>query len=264
MKKILATIALMMTIVVSATAMSFSQARSEAHYLSDKMAYELELSLEQYAAVYEINLDYLMSVTSQYDVYGAAWARRNSDLRFVLNYYQYELYIRTSYFYEPLEWTGTSWRYGIYTRYTDRSRFFFSYPTSYSSYRGGNNRLADYYANRHYNKPTGKPRSWRDNATGNVRNNWRQYSTGGAPQHSNSYGSQNHGNYRNNSNNGNNGSGGSQYNDRNNRNSRSTGGNSWRRNASGADNGSGQTGSTGTRSSKSGDNGNGGHFGGKR
>ena len=265
MKRILATIALMMTIVVSATAMSFSQARSEAHYLSDKMAYELDLSPEQYAAVYEINLDYLLSVTSQYDVYGAAWARRNSDLRFVLNYYQYEMYIRTSYFYEPLEWTGTTWRYGIYTRYTDRSRFFFSYPTSYSSYRGGNNRVADYYSNRHYNKPTGKPRSWRDNATGNVRNNWRQNSTGGVPQNSHSYGTHNHGNYRPHGDNGSHGGSGSQYNNnRDNRNSHSSGGSSWRRNASGADNSNGQTGTTGTRSTKSSDKSGGGQFGGKR
>ena len=167
--------------------------------------------------------------------------------------------------YEPLEWTGTTWRYGIYTRYTDRSRFFFSYPTSYSSYRGGNNRVADYYSNRHYNKPTGKPRSWRDNATGNVRNNWRQNSTGGVPQNSHSYGTHNHGNYRPHGENGNNGGSGSQYNNnRDNRNSHSSGGSSWRRNASGADNSNGQTGTTGTRSTKSSDKSGGGQFGGKR
>lgn len=274
MKKILATIALIMTIVVSASAMTFSQARNEALYLSDKMAYELELSLEQYAAVYEINLDYLMSVTSQYDVYGAAWARRNSDLRYVLNVYQYELFIRTSYFYEPMEWTGSTWRYGIYTRYTDRTRFFFSYPSSYNSYRGGHNRVTDYYVNRHYNKPVGKPRSWRDNATTNVQNNWRNstgytsgHGTGYNGGHGNGYGnhgnSNRNGNMRNGYTNGSSNHGNVNYNSNNgNRNSGNSGGSSWRRNASTSGSNS-QASPSGSRSNSSGTSGSG-RFSGKR
>lgn len=273
MKKILATIALMMTIVVSASAMTFSQARNEALYLSDKMAYELDLSLEQYAAVYEINLDYLMSVTSQYDVYGAAWARRNSDLRYVLNVYQYDLFIRTSYFYEPMEWTGTTWRYGVYTRYTDRTRFYFSFPTSYESYRGGHNRVSDYYVHRYYNKPTGKPHSWRDNATTNVHNNWRN-STGNPGVPSNGYHGNNGHGKPGNGNNGRPGNSGNGYTNgssnhgnvnhgnNNHNNNGNAGGSSWRRNASTSGSNS-QASPSGTRSNSGGTSGSG-RFSGKR
>ena len=59
MKKIM--IALMMlAIAATGKAMSYEQARNEALFLTDKMAYELNLTDEQYEAAYEINLDYLM------------------------------------------------------------------------------------------------------------------------------------------------------------------------------------------------------------
>ena len=64
MKKILTALVALMTLSVSANAMSYEQARREALFLTDKMAYELNLSDAQYDAAYEINLDYLMGVTS--------------------------------------------------------------------------------------------------------------------------------------------------------------------------------------------------------
>ena len=70
MKKMMI-LAMMMVMTVSASAMRYSDARREALFLSDKMAYELNLTDAQYAAVYEINLDYLMSVDSR-SVYGSA------------------------------------------------------------------------------------------------------------------------------------------------------------------------------------------------
>ena len=60
--------AILMVMTISANAMSYTQAKSEALYLSDKMAYELNLTDAQYEAVYEINLDYMMSVSGR-DVY---------------------------------------------------------------------------------------------------------------------------------------------------------------------------------------------------
>ena len=47
---------------VSANAMSYEQARDQALFLTDKMAYELNLTQDQYEAAYEINLDYLLSI----------------------------------------------------------------------------------------------------------------------------------------------------------------------------------------------------------
>ena len=82
MKKFMMTLFALLTIAVSANAMSYEQARNEALFLTDKMAYELNLTEAQYEAAYEINLDYLMGVTSQYDVFGPYWERRNLDLSY--------------------------------------------------------------------------------------------------------------------------------------------------------------------------------------
>ena len=78
MKKIIFTLIAMLSIVTNANAMSYEQARSEALFLTDKMAYELNLSDAQYEAAYEINLDYLMSVTNRNNVLGTYWERRIS------------------------------------------------------------------------------------------------------------------------------------------------------------------------------------------
>ena len=61
MKKLMI-LAVMMVMTISANAMSYNAAKNEALFLSDKMAYELNLTAAQYEAVYEINLDYLMSL----------------------------------------------------------------------------------------------------------------------------------------------------------------------------------------------------------
>ena len=60
MKKFIFALIAMVMMTVSATAMSYEQARQQALFLTDKMAYELNLTDEQYEAAYEINLDYLM------------------------------------------------------------------------------------------------------------------------------------------------------------------------------------------------------------
>ena len=69
MKKIMI-LAMLMVMTITANAMSYMEAKKEALYLSDKMAWELSLTDAQYDAVYEINLDYMMSVNGRNDVYG--------------------------------------------------------------------------------------------------------------------------------------------------------------------------------------------------
>jgi len=54
------------------------------------LAYELNLTAAQYEAVYEINLDYLMSLNGHADVFGIWWDRRNADLYYVLNSWHYK------------------------------------------------------------------------------------------------------------------------------------------------------------------------------
>lgn len=138
MKKfIIALVAMFMMTFTSASAMSYEQARQQALFLTDKMAYELNLTDDQYEAAYEINLDYLMGVDTYDDLYGMYWRQRNLDLSYILLDWQYRSFCAASYFYRPLYWDGGYFHFGIYARYPRRDYFFFGRPHFYAVYRGG-------------------------------------------------------------------------------------------------------------------------------
>ncbi len=137
MKKfIIAMVTLFTITVTTASAMSYEQARQQALFLTDKMAYELNLTDEQYEAAYEVNLDYLMGINSYDDLYGTYWRQRNLDLSYILLDWQYRTYVEASYFYRPLYWDGGYWHFGIYARYPRRDYFFFGRPAFYTVYNG--------------------------------------------------------------------------------------------------------------------------------
>ena len=137
----------------SKNAMSYNAAKHEALFLSDKMAYELNLTAAQYEAVYEINLDYLMSLNGHGAVFGIWWDRRNADLRFVLNSWQFDKYMGLAHFYRPVAWHAGGWTFAVYSHY-DRGRFFNAHPKVFVTYRGGNShRDPRFYAGRHMPKP---------------------------------------------------------------------------------------------------------------
>ena len=137
MKKTIFALIMMLTAAVSASAMSYEQARNEALFLTDKMAYELNLTDAQYEAAYEINLDYLMGVTGVNDVFGTYWERRNLDLSYIRYSWQWDAFRAATYFYRPLYWNAGHWHFGIYTRYPHRDYFYFGRPHFYATYRGG-------------------------------------------------------------------------------------------------------------------------------
>ena len=148
MKKMMI-LAVMMVMTISANAMSYNAAKHEALFLSDKMAYELNLTAAQYEAVYEINLDYLMSLNGHGDVFGIWWDRRNADLRFVLNSWQYDKYITLAHFYRPVAWKAGGWTFAVYSRY-DRGHFYNAHPKVFVTYKGGHNRVhGSHYAHMH-------------------------------------------------------------------------------------------------------------------
>ena len=137
MKKMFFALMVMLTSTMAASAMSYEQARNEALFLTDKMAYELNLTDEQYEAAYEVNLDYLLSVNTYDDVFADYWIHRNEDLRYILLDWQYEAFCAATYFYRPLWWEGGYWHFGIYARYPHRDYFYFGRPHFYVTYRGG-------------------------------------------------------------------------------------------------------------------------------
>ncbi|WP_278671214.1 hypothetical protein [Leyella stercorea] len=137
MKRLFATIVMVLGFAVAASAMSYSQAREQALFLTDKMAYELNLTDDQYEAAYEINLDYLLSVNSDDELYGEYWRWRNIDFSYVLLDWQYRMFCEAAYFYRPLYFSAGVWHFAIYARYPHRDYFYFHRPTVYVSYRGG-------------------------------------------------------------------------------------------------------------------------------
>ncbi len=137
MKRFILSMVMMLTVAMSSMAMSYEQARERALFLTDKMAYELNLNDEQYEAAYEVNLDYLMSINTYDDLYGTYWTRRNLDLSYILYDWQYSSFCSAAYFYRPLVWDNGIWRFSIYARYPHRTYFYFGRPAFYTSYRGG-------------------------------------------------------------------------------------------------------------------------------
>lgn len=169
MKKIMLFLVLLSAVSLRTTAMTYEQARSEAMFLTDKMAYELKLSNAQYEAAYEINLDYLMSVFNGRDVLGTCWEHRNIDLRYVLHAWQWEAFCAANYFYRPLYWNAGRWHFYIYARYPHRDYLYYGRPHFYATYRGGhswrNNGGRSYYRRDNHHS------SYRDNHYSSHRDN---------------------------------------------------------------------------------------------
>jgi len=182
MKKMMI-MAMMMVMTITANAMSYTAAKNEALFLSDKMAYELDLTDAQYDAVYEINLDYLMSLNGHADVLGIWWDRRNTDLRYVLNSWQYDKYVALSHFYRPVAWKAGNWTFAVYSHY-NRGHFYKARPNVFVTYKGGNShKSVTHYADRKVNKPNvhhGKPAIHNDNKT------WRNTKATGGHGHNTS------------------------------------------------------------------------------
>jgi len=156
-------ICMMMTIAISAAAMSRSKVRTHARFLTDRMAYELDLTPMQYDDCYEVNYDFIYYTAPLMDevVYGYVDAidryytyldYRNDDLRYILSAVQWARFMASDYFYSPIYSTGRDWAFRIYTIYSNRSFFYFDAPSIYKSYRGAHSRLhygTGFYVNRH-------------------------------------------------------------------------------------------------------------------
>ena len=181
--------AMMMAMTITANAMTFNMAKNEALFLSDKMAYELNLTSAQYDAVYEINLDYMMSVNGRNDVYGTWWNRRNTDLMYVLTVVQYNKYKEISYFYRPLTWKNGNWTFNIYSHYANKNHFYKARPNNFVSYRGGNNHKdARYYADKKMDKHGGTKSGKHDDVKKDHRGNQHSAHDNGLLAHNNGKG----------------------------------------------------------------------------
>ena len=189
MNKILLTItAALLMIVMPAKATNYEDIRNYALFLTDKMAYELNLSEEQYEAAYEINFDYLCDILKydDYDdLYGHAWRLRNRDLKFILMEAQYNLFANLNYFYRPCYFSHGRISISIYNYYPRRDYLYFGCPNFVVTYRGGHgwrhHRHHSYYAGRTWHRTDcyGMRDGYRDgrryyhNSNGSSNRGWR-------------------------------------------------------------------------------------------
>ncbi len=144
MKRILLSLFLTAAFILNAKAMGYEEARQRAWFLTDKMAYELNLSPAQYDRAYEINLEYLMSIRTASDCGGYYWQYRDADLRCVLFDWQYTLYRTIDYFFRPVRWVRSAWYYPV-CRHYHHDYYYFERPSVYRSYRGGHWHNRRYY-----------------------------------------------------------------------------------------------------------------------
>ena len=148
-------------------AMSISKMRQNARFLTDKMTYELGLSMMQYDDVYEVNYDFINNIRYIMDDvvrgYGYAVDRyyeyldiRNDDLRWILSHSQYRRFMDVDYFYRPIYTTQSNWLFRIYKTYIDKNLFYYDKPHHYKSYKGEHYRShhnhESFYMKNHKNK----------------------------------------------------------------------------------------------------------------
>lgn len=115
--------------------MTFNEAQQQAYFLTDKMAYELDLTPAQYDQVYQVNLEYFLNVSGS-DPWGYYWNYRNTDLAYILFDWQYGLYARAEYFYRPITWRRGVWYLPVWDYYK-RTHFYYSHPSIWNTWRGG-------------------------------------------------------------------------------------------------------------------------------
>ncbi len=151
MKKFFVTLAMMMLVATQVFAMSNSRIRETARFLSDRMAWELDMTPQQYDDCYEINYDFIFAINpimddvsrgylSAIDMYYTYLDWRNDDLRFVLNAVQYRRFLELEYFYRPVYTYRGRWLFRVYQIYNNPKFYYFNAPSVFKIYAGGHSR----------------------------------------------------------------------------------------------------------------------------
>lgn len=145
-------IAVLWGLSLRASASGLGDIRVNARFLTDKMAFELNLMPTQYDDLFEVNYDFLSSI----DPYVGALARqdayaleryyryldeRNDDLRWILSNAEFIRFMGMDYFFRPVYIVGNNLcALRVYNRYPDRHVFYFDRPKHYHSYCGAHSR----------------------------------------------------------------------------------------------------------------------------
>lgn len=153
MKTKITLMTVMMAVALTVSAMPFTDAREKSLFLSDKMAYELNLTEAQLEAVYEINLDYFLGVDDESDVFGCQWEIRNRDLGHVLSDLQYNHYIACDWLSKPFVCDANGWSLAVNERYKE-GKYLMDQPEVAMTYQGGHNQIeSSFYAGKNFDSP---------------------------------------------------------------------------------------------------------------
>ena len=139
-------------IVLPAKASSLGDIRVHARFLTDRMAFELNLNQYQYDDLYEVNFDFLCGIdpyindlaysrTVALDAYYRYLDERNDDLRWILSSAEYLRFMAIDYFFRPIYAVNHCCYLRVYQIYPNRTFFYFGRPRHYLTYRGGHSRL---------------------------------------------------------------------------------------------------------------------------
>lgn len=168
MKKFIITLSIAVSIammaVTNAWAMSTSTIREHARFITDRMAYELDMTPRQYEDCYEINYDFIYAINPimkevangysyAIDRYYDYLDYRNDDLHYILTNRQYAQFLSLEYFYRPVYAYRGDWYFRVYQIYNNRKFFYFDAPTIYRSYAGAHSRTHHhdgYYGHNRY------------------------------------------------------------------------------------------------------------------
>ncbi len=151
LNRILMVLVMLIVTIPVMGAMSTTKVRQNTRFLTDRMAYELNLTQNQYDDVYEVNYDfinnvrYIMDDVSRGDYYAIDRYYdfldvRNDDLSWILSSSQYSRFINKEYFYRPIYISNSRWNFRIYDVYTNINFFYFKKPYHYSTYNGSHYR----------------------------------------------------------------------------------------------------------------------------
>ncbi|MBP3774475.1 MAG: hypothetical protein ILA34_03900 [Bacteroidaceae bacterium] len=144
--------AAMILISTQVFALSKQRAQEEADFLTDKMAYELNLLDSQWDDVYEINYDFFRRLGSLSYDYSALARDRDRKMSYVLTGAQWEKYRLAGYFAKPVRPGYNSWIFVIYDHYK-RGKYYRDSRYVVDRYRGGHRKDMNYYHERYSSRP---------------------------------------------------------------------------------------------------------------
>lgn len=157
-------LAILCCMLLPVSASGLGDIRVNARFLTDRMAFELNLNQNQYNDLFEVNFDFLNNVTPYLpgmaradavalDAYYRFLDERNDDLRWILSSPEYVRFMGIEYFFRPIYALNNVCYLRIYKVYTDYNHFHFARPVHYLTYRGAHARChfggASYYR-RHF------------------------------------------------------------------------------------------------------------------